>query len=59
MSDHYEDASFENESQKSLSNQPHNLKLSIDLMSVRNMAIAANVFVSYQLQLTDLQTFQS
>lgn len=57
MSDNYEDASFENDSNKS--SQMHNLKLSIDLMSVRNMAVAANVFVSYQLELTDSQNFQS
>ena len=59
MSDNYEDASFENDSNKSKSNGVHHLKLSIDLMSVRNMAVAASVFVSYSLELTDTQTFQS
>lgn len=27
----------------------HKLKLSVDLLSVRNMQIAANVFITYQL----------
>jgi hypothetical protein len=56
MSDYYSE-SFENNSNQS--NAMHNIKLSIDLMSVRNMAVAANAFVSYQIDLTDAQNFQS
>ena len=39
--------------------QPHNLKLSVDLNSVRNMTVAANVFLTYQLHLMEVHTFQS
>lgn len=49
--DNYEDASFEADSNKS--SQMHNLKLSIDIMSARNLTVAGNIFVSYQLELTD------
>lgn len=55
MSDGYDEASFEADSNKS--SQMHNLKLSIDMMSVRNMAVAGNIFVSYQVELTDAQNF--
>ena len=53
MSDNYEGESFDNESNKSSANAPHKLKLSIDIMSIRNLAMSANVFVSYELMLTD------
>ena len=53
MSDNYEGDSFENDSNKSQANAMHSLKLSIDMMSVRNMTMPANVFASYQLMLTD------
>jgi hypothetical protein len=46
MSD-YDNDSFENKSNKSDTNSAHALKLSIDLMSVRNMQMAANVFATY------------
>ena len=35
-------------------NALHKLKLSIDLLSVRNMNMAANVFLTYQLHLQDV-----
>lgn len=41
----YEADSFENHSNKS--DQAHCLKLSIDVMAVRGLSTAANVFVSY------------
>ena len=52
MSDYSE--SFEKNSNRSNNNQNsttdmHKLKLSVDLLAVRNMSIAANVFVAYQL----------
>lgn len=54
----YEDASFENDSNKSKASM-HCLKLSIDLLSVKNVANAANVFAQYQLDLTDKHSFMS
>jgi hypothetical protein len=42
----YNEDSFENSSEN---NQAHNLKLSIDLNSVRNLAMSANVFATYQI----------
>ena len=56
MSDEYSN-SFDkesNNSQKSDASTLHKLKLSIDLLSVRNMSIAANIYLSYQLHLTEV-----
>jgi len=53
----YEGDSFENHSNKS--DLAHSLKLSIDVMAIRGLATAANVFVSYQIQLTDMHSFTS
>lgn len=39
--------------------QSHQLKLSIDLLSVRNCSISANLFAAYQLKLKEVHTFQS
>lgn len=49
MSDEYSN-SFDKESNGSNSNDPsslHKLKLSIDLLSVRNMSMAANIYLTY------------
>ena len=59
MSDNYENESFEKSSNKSDANAAHSLKLSIDLLSVRNLQAAANLVASYQLQLNELHSFQS
>jgi len=64
MADNYEADSFDRVSDSSNgrqndASQPHNLKLSVDLNSVRNMTVAANVFLTYQLHLTEVHTFQS
>jgi hypothetical protein len=40
-------------------NAPHSLKLSIDLLSVRNMTMAANVIVAYEIKLKEVHSFQS
>ena len=59
MSDNYSD-SFEAQSIKSgaarggAEEQAHQLKLSVDLLSVRNMAVAANVFTAYQITLKEV-----
>ena len=58
MSD-YENDSFENRSNRSAGEASHALKLSVDLMSVRNMSVAANVFATYQIQLDTKHTFAS
>jgi hypothetical protein len=58
MSDNYEGEFFDKGSSNSLPtsvqnsdssmpNQVHNLKLSIDLLSVRNMTMASNIFIAY------------
>ena len=64
MSDHYSGESFEQPSGRSggnasNSNLPHSLKLSIDLLSVKNMQVAANIIMAYQLKLREVHTFQS
>ena len=56
MSDNYSE-SFENASNKSDQNATHSLKLSIDLMSVRNMVTSANIFATYQIQLDQKHNF--
>ena len=53
MSSNY-DESFENSSG---SDAPHNMKLSIDINSVRNMQSSGNVFVQYSIQLQDTKNF--
>ena len=65
MSDNYSD-SFENSSGKAAGqgagdrqNQAHQLKLSIDLLSVRNMTMSANLFAVYQLKLKEVHQYQS
>lgn len=62
MSDEYSN-SFDKESSGSAANNDpsalHKLKLSIDLLSVRNMSMAANVYLSYQLHLNEVHSFQS
>ena len=40
-------------------NAPHKLKLSIDLVSVRNMTMAANVIVAYEIKLKEVHSFSS
>jgi len=45
MSDNYDNDSFDRGSNKS--DSAHNLKLSVDLMSVRNMTQTANVYATY------------
>lgn len=59
-------SSYDNESRGSHKSAPvdeasevHNLKLSIDLLSVRNMTMAANLFLAYNLELREVQSFQS
>ena len=47
------------ESNNNSGGEMHKLKLSVDILSVRNFSTAANVFVSYQLQLKDMHQFQS
>lgn len=52
MSEGYSGESFEQVSGKasekgSNANQPHGLKLSIDLLSVKNMQVAANIVMAY------------
>ena len=63
MTDNYEDDSFEkgshNSGRTNSANEEHNLKLSIDLLSVRNMTMACNLFMGYQLELKQVHTFQS
>lgn len=59
MSDNYENESFEKSSSKSDQNAAHSLKLSIDLLSVRNLQSAVNLVAGYQLQLNELHSFQS
>ena len=60
MSDEYSN-SFDKESSGSMGNNDslsmHKLKLSIDLYSVRNMSMAANVYLTYQLQLNEVHSF--
>ena len=55
----YDDASFDNESNKSKTGTLHGLKLSIDLMSLKSMATAGNVFVTYKFDLVDSHCFTS
>ena len=38
-------------------NEAHHLKLSIDLLSVRNMTMAANLFLAYSLKLREVHQF--
>jgi hypothetical protein len=38
-------------------NTPHGLKLSIDLLSVRNMTMAANIIVAYEIKLKEVHSF--
>jgi len=49
MSDNYSNESFVADStfQKTDSDPAHNIKLSIDLHSVRNMSNASNLFAAY------------
>jgi centrosomal protein CEP120 len=54
----YSQESFESNN-KSGGPEVHKLKLSIDLLSVRNFSTAANVFVTYELQLKETHSFQS
>lgn len=64
MSDNYSE-SFEQASGKNSERGPiskeqtHGLKLSIDLLSVKNLQVAANIVLSYQLNLRDTHSFQS
>ena len=62
MADSYSE-SFEQASGKASDkaggNAPHGLKLSIDLLSVKNMQVAANVVIAYQLRLRETHSFQS
>jgi hypothetical protein len=58
MSDEYSN-SFDKESNVSGNDSQslHKLKLSIDLLSVRNMSMAANVYLSYELHLNEIHSF--
>lgn len=51
MSDNYSNESFNADStvKSDLNDQIHNIKLSIDLHSVRNMVNSSNMFAAYQL----------
>lgn len=60
MSEFYSE--YEQNSNKSgteEANAPHKLKLSIDLVSVRNMTTAANVIVAYEIKLKEVHSFSS
>jgi len=55
MSENYEAESFDSAS----SQATHHMKLMIDLHQVRNMQVAANLFASFQLELTETQSFST
>jgi hypothetical protein len=59
MSDYSKDSFESNSNNQKGGTEMHKLKLSVDLLSVRNMTIAANIFVAYQLQLKEVHSFQS